>query len=211
LANNGALYGIIGGLMVVVLGGGLYIAKENGALGPSSTTTAGLPPPTQTPIAPIPIAPNPAPAPPLATVPSPPPAATPVGPAANRMQQVRQLVGDTRRAIARGDLRDADRTLEQAARIDATSADVTAARRELAEAQQRAQHADNHVDALVAQARAAISRHDYAAADRLLDQAEHIDSRDRDVQQARAELSAAQRPGPAAGTAPGTAPGQGRR
>ena len=49
------------------------------------------------------------------------------------------------------------------------------------------------VQRLVDDARRALTRGDLAAADRALDQAESIDSRDRDVQQARAELDAAQR------------------
>ena len=32
MASNGALYGIIGALGVVVVGGGLYIAKQEGAI-----------------------------------------------------------------------------------------------------------------------------------------------------------------------------------
>jgi len=72
---------------------------------------------------------------------------------------------------------------------------VIAARRDLRDAQQHAQRQntqqDNRVEGLVAQARAAILRHDYATADRLLDQAEGIDSHDRQVQQARAELDTA--------------------
>ena len=69
------------------------------------------------------------------------------------------------------------------------------ARAELNAAQQ-ADRDNRRVDGLVAQARSAIAHRDYATADRLLDQAERIDARDRDVQQARAELNAATRPGP---------------
>ncbi|MBS0539008.1 MAG: hypothetical protein JSR47_09660, partial [Proteobacteria bacterium] len=75
-------------------------------------------------------------------------------------------------------------------------------------AQQHANRQDYKIDALVAQARAAIARHDYVQADRLLDQAEGIDARDRDVQQARAELNAAH---PNHGPGPGPAPFPGRR
>ncbi|WP_428673749.1 hypothetical protein [Reyranella sp.] len=81
--------------------------------------------------------------------------------------------------------------------MDARDHDVQQARAELNAAQQQAGRDNNRrVDGLVAQARSAIARHDYAAADRLLDQAENIDALDRDVQQARAELNAAARPGP---------------
>jgi uncharacterized protein HemY len=98
---------------------------------------------------------------------------------------------DARRAITRGDFNSADRALDQAERIAPRSSDVIAARRDLRDLQQHARREDRHIDAMVADARTAITRHDYPAASRLLDQAEKIDGRDRGVQQARAELNAA--------------------
>jgi len=193
LAGNGALYGIIGALGVIVVGGGAYIANQNGAFGPSSTATALTAPPPAP--APAPAAPAAQPSAPPRVVVAPPPPAPP-GPTAAQNEQVRQLVSDARRAITRGNFDAADRALLQAEHIDPRSTDVVAARRYLRQAQQQASRDDRKVDELVAQARAAIARHDYAAADRILDQAEGIDSRDRDVQQARAELNAAQRPAP---------------
>ena len=106
----------------------------------------------------------------------------------------RGLVADARRAMSRSDFGAADRALAQAERLDPRSAEVIDARRDLGAAQQRAQRKDNRIDALVATARAAIAQDDYAAADKALDDAERIDGRDRDVQEARAELNAAQRP-----------------
>ena len=47
---------------------------------------------------------------------------------------------------------------------------------------------DNRLAALLATAQAAIARHDYAAADRALDEAERIDARDPAVVQTRNEL-----------------------
>ncbi len=187
MASNGMLYGLVGALGVAVVGGGLYIANDKGAF-----TTK--PAPVVAP-APAPVATPPAPVlrPPVAT-PAPQPAA-PSGPSASQVQQLNTLVLDARRAITRGDFASADRALDQAERIDPRSSDVIAARRDLRDAQQHAQRQnsqqDNRVEALVAQARAAILRHDYVTADRLLDQAEGIDSRDREVQQARAELNTA--------------------
>ena len=70
---------------------------------------------------------------------------------------------------------------------------MIAARRDLNDARQHATRDDRRVEGLVAQARAAIQRRDYITADRLLDQAEGIDPRDRLVQQARAELNAIDR------------------
>jgi tetratricopeptide (TPR) repeat protein len=187
MATNGALYGIIGALGVAVAGGGLYIAKEKGAF-----ETATVAPVTAPAVAPVPA---PAPPPPKAAAPqaapTPPPAPS-KGPSQAEGVLVRQLVLDARRAITRGDFAAADRALDQAERINPQSDEVIAARRDMREAQQRAQREDRRVDAMVADARAAIARRDFTDADRLLDQAERMDARDRGVQQARAELNAAQ-------------------
>ena len=186
MADNSALYGIIGALGVVVVGGGAYIAKQHGAFD-SATTTAAV-------TAPAPPPPPPAPKPPVVVMPQPappPPQPMPAGPTAAQAEQLRQLVLDARHAITRGDFSSADRALDQAERIDPHSSDAIAARRDLRDAQQRAQREDRRVDAMVAEARVAIARRDYAAADRLLDQAEKVDARDHDVLQARAELNAA--------------------
>ena len=111
---------------------------------------------------------------------------------------VDELVWQAHAAIGRHDYAKADRLLDQAEEIDPRNNTVKQARAELATASRQAYHDDRRIDELVKQARSAIARHDYAGADRLLDQAESIDRRDRDVQQARAELNAAQRPaGPA--------------
>jgi hypothetical protein len=188
MADNGALYAIIGGLAVAVAGGGLYIAHEHGAF--DSRTIAAVTAPAAVPVP----APSPAPAQP----------STPAPPAADASQvpgqvpgqitgQIQRLIVDARRAITRGDLKAADRALDQAERLEPRSSDVAAARNDLQRAQQQAQRVERGVDLLVERARAAIARRDYAAADRLLDQAESIDARDRDVQQARAELDTAQR------------------
>jgi hypothetical protein len=191
MPSTGALYGVIGAMGIVLVGGGLYIAQQQGAFGPPSSTAALSPQaPASAP------APTPAPAPPpaakppvIATPAPPPPAPAPVGPDAGQLEQVRLLVVDARRAITRGDFNAADRALLQAERIDPRSADVVATRHDLRDAEHRAARGDRRVDSLVADARAAIARHDYAAADRLLIQAEQIDARDRGVQQARTELA----------------------
>jgi len=193
VAGNGTLYGVIGALGVVVVGGGLYIAQQNGAFGPTPSTAA-LTAPAPTP-APAPALPPPAPRPPVAAAPPPAPPPAPSGLTTAQSEQLRMLVLDARRAITRADFNAADRALDQAERIDPRSSEVIAARRDLRDAQVRAERTDRRVDGLVAQARAAIARHDYAAANRLLDQAENIDARDRDVLQARAELNDAQRRG----------------
>ena len=191
MANSGALYGIIGALGVAVVGGGLYIAKQEGAFGPSAPTAAV----TATPALPTP-APAPTPKSPIAAAPQPAPLPTvPPGPSVSQAEQLRVLVVDARRAITRGDYNSADRALSQAERIDPRSSEVMAARRDLREAQQRANRDDRRVESLVADARTAIGRRDFNGATKLLDQATQIDPRDRSVQQARAELATQQQQG----------------
>ncbi len=183
-SNSGVLYAVIGALAVVVVGGGVYMFKDKAM----SVVTP--------PLIASPVTTAPAPAPPVAAAAQPAPApVVPADPTAAQLEQVRGLVNDARRAVTRGDFASADRALDQAQRIDPRSSDVIAARRDLRDAQQSTARKDQRVDALVAQARAAIARHDYVAGDRALDEAERIDGRDRDVQQARAALDAAQRPG----------------
>src|SRR6185503_4370706 len=100
VATNGALYGIIAALGVVAVGGGVYIAKQEGAFGPPDTTTAlttPAPAPTPAPPPPAPVA-----KPPVIAAPAPPPA-PPSGAAAAQAEQVHVLVLDARRAIARGE------------------------------------------------------------------------------------------------------------
>jgi len=195
MASNAALYGIIGALSVTVVGGGLYIAKQEGAFG-SPDKAAAVTAPTP---APLPAS-APAPAPPAPKSPviaAPPPALAPPPPASGTSQAeamlARQLVVDAQRDINRGDFDAAARAIDQAERLAPTSSDViAAARRDLRDARQRANREDHHrVDELVQQARAAMGHHDYAGADRLLDQAEKIDPRDDGVKQARAELATA--------------------
>jgi colicin import membrane protein len=200
VASNGVLFGIIGALSVVVVGGGLYIAKQEGAFDPSDSTAAMTAPPSPAP-APTPTPPPPQPKPPVVAMPQPaPPPPPPSGTSQAEAMLAQQLVSDARQAIARGDFSAAARALDQAERLAPRSAAVVAARRDLREAQQHTRSDGDRVDSLVADARAAIARHDYVAASRLLDQAETIDRRDHDVQQARAELNAARQP-----------PGTGRR
>jgi len=187
--KDGALYAIIGALALAVVGGGVYLFKQQApsqaSVGEPAPSIATAPAPQA--ITPPPAAPPVAAAPPLATPPIVPPSA-----AQARADQVRHLVDDARHMITRGDFAAADRALDQAERLDPRLPEVVAARRDLRDAQRntarRDQRKDQRIDALVAQARAAIARRDYAAADRALDEAERIDGRDRDVQQARAEL-----------------------
>jgi hypothetical protein len=194
--SNGALYGIIGALGAVVIGGGLYIARQEGAFAPvAPPAPASTQPVSPAPVSPAPVAQAPtlpAPRPPSAA--PAPPAAPPGASTARDNRRIDSLLADARAAMARHDHAMANRLIDQAAQIDPRDRAVQQARADLAAAQQQSDRDNRRVDLLLAQARAAIARHDYALADRLLDQAENIDVRDREVQQARAELNAAQRP-----------------
>ena len=187
---NGVLYGIIGALSVVVVGGGVYIAKQEGAFEPSDKTAAVIAAPSPAP-APTPAPPQPQPAGVAAPAPAPPP--PPSGTSQAEALLAQQVVSDARQALARGDFSAANTALQQAERLAPQSAAVIAARRDFREAQQRGRESSTRVDSLVADARTAIARQDYVAASRLLDQAETIDRHGHDVQETRAALNAAQR------------------
>jgi hypothetical protein len=200
--KDGALYAIMGALALAVVGGGIYFFSNERAPAPTEAPALAAAPPATTPGLPMPpplvhtpppppIA-TPAPPPVVQTPPRPAPAApAPSGPSAAQLEQVRQLVADARRMITRADFAAADRALDQAERIDPRSADVQAARRDLQDVRRAEARRDRRIGGLVAEARAAIARRDYAAADRALDQAERIDGADRQVQEARGELDAA--------------------
>jgi hypothetical protein len=195
--KDGALYALLGALALAIVGGGIYFFTSDRAAPAAAPPLAAAPPATATP----PLAPAPAP-PPVVAQPPPrpaPAAPAPTGPTVAQLEQVRQLVADARRMITRADFAAADRALDQAERIDPRSADIQAARRDLQDARRADTRRDRQVDRLVTEARAAIARRDYAAADRALDEAERIDGTDREVQQARGELDAARprgRPAP---------------
>jgi tetratricopeptide (TPR) repeat protein len=106
--------------------------------------------------------------------------------------QLGPLLAQMRRALERNDFAGAHRALDQAERIAANAPEVIEARRELRAAERQ----DGRIAMLVANARAAIARGDYGAADRALDEAERIDARDPSVVDARNQLlEAASRPG----------------
>jgi len=188
--GNGLLYGLVGALCVVVAGGGFYIYQNNRDPQPAPQAAA---PPAATP-APAPVA-----------RPAPPPAA-PAGPSASQLAQARASIADARRLASRGDFGAAETALQGADSAVPGFAETAAARREIAD--MRTTRGDGRRDrderrqdaariaSLVDAARAAIARHDYGAADRALDEAERIDSRDPAVVRTRNELlQAAAQPG----------------
>jgi len=116
VADSSLLYGIIGALGIVVVGAGVYVAKEHGAVDPATPTAAVT-------------APDAVPAPAPSPAPAPPPVSA--GPTAAQAEQLRQLVLDVRHAITHGDFRSADRLLDQAEKMDARDRGVQQARAEL--------------------------------------------------------------------------------
>jgi hypothetical protein len=179
--GNGLLYALLGALCVVVAGGGYYIYRNNQDL-PSVPQAVQLPLPA-------------------------PQQAAPTGHSAAQLAQARSAIADARRMAARGDFSGAETALQGADRIVPGFAETATARREIADLRTtrgdaRRDRADQrrdatHIATLVEAARKAIARRDYDAADRALDEAEHIDAHDPAVVRARNELlEAAARPGP---------------
>ena len=111
MASKGVLYGIIGVLGVAVVGGGLYIARQDATVTPTAAVAV--------------------------TEPSPAPPPLPGKSSQAEALFARQLVADARQAIARGDFSSASIALDQAERLAPQSDAVIAARRDLRDAQKR--------------------------------------------------------------------------
>lgn len=169
--GNGLLYALLGALCVVVVGGGYYIYRNNQDL-PSAQALPPLAPSSQQ--------------------------AAPTGHSATEIAQARSAIADARRMAARGDFIGAEMALQGADRVVPGFAETATARRDIADLRTtrgdaRRDRSEPRQDAtriatLVDTARAAIGRRDYDAADRALDEAEHIDAQDPAVRRARDEL-----------------------
>jgi hypothetical protein len=206
VVSNNAIYGAVAVLGLAVMGGAVYLASQDGRSGdtaktaaapPASTAPTATPSPAPTPSAPAatPATPPPVPKPPATATPQQPAPSPAQAPSMAQLEQVRALVIDARRAIVRADFAAAERALVQAERIDPRSTDVIAARRDFRDVQERAARGDRPIDALITEARGAIARQDWTAAEQLLAQADQIDAKDRGVQAARAELANARQTG----------------
>lgn len=168
--GDGLLYTLLGALCLVVVGGGLYVHQNSGNLLPSTGGAVEL-----------------------------------AAPSARQLSQTRSVIADARRLALRGDFGAAENALQAADRILPGFSETSVARREIAEMRTTRgegwrdrvdRHQEiNRIAALVDTAHAAIARRDYAAANRALDEAERIDSRDPAVVRTRNELAeAANRP-----------------
>ena len=173
--TNGLLYGIIGALCVVLIGGGVYVFKaQDKPVEPPLQAAKPAPPP---------------PPPPPAAAPRPSPPPTPSGPSAAQIGQARNLIVDARRFASLGDFSGAETALENAEKAAPGFAEVAQARREIAQARTtRAQ-----LGPLVDRTRRAIERGDFVAAERALAEAERVDINAPEVIEVRRELRAAER------------------
>jgi len=109
---------------------------------------------------------------------------------------VRKLVADARAALAKKDLAAAERAVAEAEKRDRDAAEVKAVRAELERAKRDAgtdKDRAERVKKFVADARAALQRKDFAAAERALSEAEKLDKDAADVKAARADLDKAKR------------------
>jgi tetratricopeptide (TPR) repeat protein len=177
--HNGLLYGIIGALCVVLIGGGIYVFKaaDKPAEAPVQVAKPAAPPP---------------PAPPVATPrPQPPAPAPPAGPSAAQIGQARNLIIDARRFASLGDFSAAETALQNADKAAPGFAEVAQARRDIAEMRT----AGGQLGPLIERTRRAIERGDFVAAERTLGEAERIDANAPEVTEVRRELRAAERQG----------------
>ena len=175
-SNNGLLYGIIGALSAVVVGGGLYLFKMDRPVDPAAQAAvpAAVAPASQPPPAAM--------APRSAAQPAPP------GPTAAQLGQARSHIADARHLASLGDFANAEAALQAADKANPGLAEIAQARREIAQ-----MHDGNgQVGPLVDRARRAIERGDYPIAGQALAEAEKIDARAPSVVAARRELQAAE-------------------
>jgi tetratricopeptide (TPR) repeat protein len=98
-------------------------------------------------------------------------------------------------AIGQNDSATAEKALAEAERINPQAPEIAELRQTLQTAQQKETRRNDRITALLATMREAIARHDLAAADGALNEAERIDLQNPSVRQARVELSRAQNAG----------------
>lgn len=169
--GNGLLYALLGALCVVVAGAGYQIYRNNQDLPSASHLPPVAPAPQQ---------------------------AAPEGHSASQIARARSAIADARRKAARGDFTGAELALQGADRVVPGFAETASARREIADLAstrgdarrdrpERGQEA-TRIATLVDEARAAIARRDYDAADRALDEAERVDAANPAVVRTRKQL-----------------------
>jgi hypothetical protein len=94
-----------------------------------------------------------------------------------------------RNALERGDNTAAEQAITAAERLNIQAPEIAELRTDLQAAQRKDTRRDNHIASLLAEMRTAAARHDFATANRVLNEAERIDIQNRDVLKARDELN----------------------
>jgi hypothetical protein len=94
-----------------------------------------------------------------------------------------------RSALDRGDNAAAEQAITAAESLDSKAPEIAKLRSDLQAAQRKDTHKDDHIASLLAEMRTAAARHDFATANRVLNEAERIDIQNRDVLKARDELT----------------------
>ena len=107
---------------------------------------------------------------------------TPQGQLATQLDRARS-------AVERGDNTVAEQAITEAERLNAPAPVIAELRASLQAAQRKDTHKDDHIASLLAEMRTAAARHDFATANRALNEAARIDIQDRDVLKARDELN----------------------
>jgi tetratricopeptide (TPR) repeat protein len=102
--------------------------------------------------------------------------------------QLSALLNQARNALERGDNAAAEQAITAAERLGIEAPEIAELRADLQTAQRKDTRKDDHIASLLAEMRTAAARHDFAAANRALNEAERIDIQNRAVLKARDEL-----------------------
>jgi hypothetical protein len=105
--------------------------------------------------------------------------------------QLATQLARARAAIGQDDVAAANKALAEVEKLNPEAPEIAQLRQALQAAQQKETHRHSRIAELLTTMREAIARHDFAAADGALNEAERTDIRDPAVDQARAELARA--------------------
>ncbi|MDI1283288.1 MAG: hypothetical protein PSV46_02730 [Reyranella sp.] len=103
--------------------------------------------------------------------------------------QLAAQLNRARSALELGDDAVAEQAIAEAERLNAPASAIAELRANLQAAQQKDTHQNDHIASLLAEMRTAAARHDFATANRALNEAERLDIQNRDVLKARDELN----------------------
>jgi hypothetical protein len=103
--------------------------------------------------------------------------------------QLTTWLNRARSAFDLGDNTAAEQAISEAERLHAPASTIAELRADLEADRQKNARKNDHISSLLAEMRTAAARHDFATANRALNEAERLDIRDRDVLEARDELT----------------------